>query len=256
MKPFRLQRSEGSNTVCIIFSLLVFTANAWADRYDDVVTSERLEHDFKRDELREPGRVLREIGVVAGATVLDIGAGDGYYTEMLSRLVGPEGHVYLQNPAVIYQRFGDETVVTRLADGRLGNVTRWDHEMTDLQLPESTVDLAFAHLFYHDLFWINEDMERVNREIWKSLKPGGRLVIIDHAAPAGSGAEHALNSKGIHRIDGSFVEASLEKEGFELTVKSEILRIPNDDRSLPFFSPELRGKKTDRFFYLFKKVKN
>ncbi len=240
-------------------ALLALAPLAWADRYDDVVNnSARPAADVQRDDLREPATVLRKIGVEPGSRILDVGAGGGYYTELLAGLVGSEGEVLLQNPAELHKLFPtikESLEGKRLADKRLPNVTLLDDEVIALSLKDNSVDMVFIHLFYHDLFWIHADQADVfNAEMKRVLKPGGRLVIIDHNAPAESGVTHALSRQGgTHRIEAAYVAQSLEKLGFKLSLDSGLLHNHNDDRSQAFFAESLRGKKTDRFFHIYTK---
>lgn len=235
---------------------LFLTGTAWADRYDEAVAAEaRPENDLRRDALREPAAVLRELAIGDERHVLDAGTGGGYYAELLARVTGPESRVYAQNPQAIYDLFGDEGLRKRLADNRLPNVIRWDREMTALDLDDGSLDLVFFHLIYHDMYWIYPGrMAEVHAELMRVLRPGGRVVIIDHAAPIGSRDTHALKREGeIHRIDEDYVREVLEAAGFEFVSASDRLRNPEDDRTQAFFSADLRGKKTDRFMHVYRK---
>lgn len=242
--------------VTILIALLV-PFLAVADVYDDAVNDPgRSENDRGRDVLRQPAIVLRTIGVQPGATVLDMGAGAGYYSEMLSSLVGESGEVYMQNPAALYELFPtlhDTITEQRLADGRLPNVRLIEAESTAVGLPDSSVDLVFFHLIYHDMFWIYPDqIDAVNAEVSRVLKPGGRVVIIDHDSVEGAGNSQTLSrAEGLHRLEDAYVEELMTSAGFTLLKSSEALRIPEDDHSLPFFAPEMRGKPTDRFFHVY-----
>jgi predicted methyltransferase len=240
----------------LILATLLPVSTVLADRYDEAVSPEnRVEADLNRDQRRDPALVMRHVGIKPGSKILDIGAGDGYYTEIMSSLVGAEGKIYAQNPAVIYERFSDEGISKRLADNRLANVERWDDELTENGLADNSLDMVFSHLIYHDMFWIYAGQtDQINAEFLRALKPGGRLVIIDHAAPIGSRDLHAKTREGeTHRIDEQFVTEILTAAGFELESESELLRNAADDRSKAFFSPELRGKKTDRFMHIYRK---
>ena len=240
----------------VLLALLV-PLFALADPYDDAVSDPgRSENDRGRDGLRQPAVVLRTIGVEPGATVLDMGAGGGYYSEMLASLVGESGEVYMQNPAVLYELFptlNDNITGQRLADGRLPNVSLIEAESTAVGLPDSSVDLVFFHLIYHDMFWIYPDqIDAVNAEVARVLKPGGKVVIIDHDSVEGAGNSQTLSrADGLHRLEDAFVEELMTSAGFKLVKSSDALRIPEDDHSLPFFAPEMRGKPTDRFFHIY-----
>src|SRR5262245_8992566 len=70
---------------------------SFAQDYDAIVAaSDRSEADRQTDQRRHPAKLLAFIGVRAGMTVLDMGAGGGYSTELMARAVGPTGKVYGQ----------------------------------------------------------------------------------------------------------------------------------------------------------------
>ena len=238
--------------------LLVLPVAALADNYDDAVQNpSRPENDLARDALRDPATVLRTIGIDEGLVVLDVGAGGGYYSELFSYLVGDSGNVFLQNPSQLYELFGTlrDGLNARLADNRLLNAQLLEAESTTLGLPDESIDLAFFHLIYHDHFWLYPDqIDALNEEIQRVLKPGGRLVVIDHEAAEGAGASGTLTREGsIHRLEDAYVEEMLTEAGFELVESSDALRVPEDDHSKPFFAEEMRGKPTDRFFHIYRK---
>jgi predicted methyltransferase len=82
------------------------------------------------------------------------------------------------------------------------------------------------------------------------VKPGGVLVVLDHAANAG--AEVGPTANTLHRIDPAVVRRNLEAAGFRFEAESTVLRNPADDRTKGVFDPALRGK-TDQFIYKFRK---
>lgn len=209
--------------------------------------------DFKRDQNRSPEKVLKFFNIQSGESVIELLAAGGYYVELLSRCVGNTGTVYMQNNRKFYEFQTDQSVIQRLKDDRLANVVRWDKELTDLQLTPASIDKAFMILVLHDLYWMEEDVSQVIQSIYKILKPGGIFAIIDHAAEPGSGDKHALDMRGLHRIDKDFVIQTMLQAGFLFDSESHALRHSSDDRSKAFFSPELKGKPTDRFMLRFKK---
>ena len=91
MKPIRMPASRFFNLVLIC--LLVAAANnavaELADGFDDALAApERSAEDRDRDSARKPKQVLEFVGIGAGMTVLDVAAGAGWYTEVLSAAVG------------------------------------------------------------------------------------------------------------------------------------------------------------------------
>ena len=209
---------------------------------------DRPEADRARDADRKPGEVLTFFGIEPGDQAVDLMGGAGYYTELLSRVVGGEGVVYAQNNAFVLTRFADKPLTERLKNPDLANVRRLDRELDDPGLPDG-LDAVIMILFYHDTYWQGVDREKMNAAIFKALKPGGIFGIVDHHAEAGSGSRDV---KTIHRMDEGLVRGELLAAGFELAAESDILRHPEDPRSENVFSPNIRGK-TDRFVLKFRK---
>ena len=146
------------------------------------------------------------------------------------------------------ERFSDESLRERLAKPELSNVRRIDAELEAPGLP-GNLDLIMMVLFYHDTYWQKVNRERMNRAIFKALKPGGVFGVVDHHATAGSGARDV---KTLHRVDAALVLKEIEGVGFLLDAQSDVLRHLEDKRTKNVFDPEVRGK-TDRFVYRFKK---
>src|SRR5450631_3833467 len=85
--------------LCTVFLLISAPAGA-ADEYDAAVKHVgRPADDSARDALDHPAEMLRLAGIKPGMKVADVLAGDGYYSELLSYIVGPKGHVQLLNNA-------------------------------------------------------------------------------------------------------------------------------------------------------------
>lgn len=215
--------------------------------------------DKQRDAGRRPQIVLQFFGIHPGQTLIEYYATGGNTAELLARIVGPSGKVYMQNPPSFYQlpaRPGALTptqqVEQRLASNRLPNVVRLDRPFDDLGLPHDSVDGAVMNLVFHDLFYM-ANVPAVLHELYATLKPGGFVGVADHAAPPGTGASYASSHEGQHRIDEDYAKKLFREAGFQLIKESDALRNPADDRQKAFFAPEMRGKLTDRFLLLFRK---
>jgi len=216
----------------------------------------RLEADYARDAGRKPDQVLDFLGVGRGMAVLDLFAGGGYYTEILSHVVGDNGHV-VSHSNEAYLNFVGEEFALRHAAGRLPNVDVLMAENNELQLDESEFDAILLVLAYHDTYFANPksgwdkiDVPKLLAELHKGLKDDGFVGIVDHYAEAGAPRE---TGGTVHRIDPQIVIADMEAAGFVCIGKSNLLRNLNDDYSKNVFDPEIRGK-TDRFILQFKKA--
>lgn len=218
-----------------------------------VANSERSERDFKSDAGRKPAEVLTFIGIKDGMSVLDINSGSGYYTELLSHAVGPDGKVIAHNGG-IYWNFVKKNIAKRY-DDRLANVTQIHNGHEEVDVPAASIDVATLMMAYHDYFLDSEgrekpeDMAAIMVSIYNSLKDGGTLIVTDHIAPTGSGTEAGQT---LHRIDPALVKKQILAAGFKLVATSDLLSNSDDDHTINVFNPEIRGK-TDRFIMKFQK---
>lgn len=263
MKPSTLLLSAAS--LAASFSLAAKPNLTEADITQLLSADSRPEADAGRDAARLPAKIMTFTGISEGDNVLDIFAGGGWYSELFSLAVGSEGKVYAQNDEVIW-RFAGARITERTKDNRLPNVTRFDSvAIADMDIPAKSLDVVFTALNYHDLFFVETtdregnmvklrdepvDYKEAFTKVRDSMKDDGVLVIIDHAATAGSGYEPANST---HRIDPNIVLFQMEQAGFRLVEEAFYLRNANDDYSQSVFSEGLRGA-TDRFVFKFKKA--
>lgn len=212
-----------------------------------VADTRRPETDTARDALRHPADVLAFTGVREGWRVADVGPGGGYYTRLFAVAVGDSGRVCAidrpnapdRPPRPILAVAPSYPNVTVLQQGYQG----W--------AADEPLDAIFISQIYHDFFLpqLEIDVAQLNRDMFAALKPGGVLVIIDHAAAAGS--DVSVTST-LHRIDQAQVVREVTAAGFVLEAESDVLRNPEDDRSLRVFEGDIRGR-TDQFVLRFRK---
>jgi predicted methyltransferase len=218
---------------------------------DAVAHPDRSDADRARDLNSRPGEVLAFLDLEPGMTVFDMLGGDGYYSEMLARAVGPTGRVYLHNN----QGYAGlmRGLPRRLAGEGLDALEVYVREIGDINLPSESVDLVVLVKVYHDLYYLNNGWNvppgPFFETIHRILKTGGTLAVIDHAAPAGTGARYAQN---LHRIDPAFARKDIESRGFEFVAGSDLLINPADDLARSPFAPDLRGR-TSRFLHRYRK---
>jgi predicted methyltransferase len=213
---------------------------------------ERPAADKELDAGRKPDQILAFYEIKPGMKVADIFAGGGYMTELFARIVGPKGTVYSQNmPFPEKFKKTEDQWNERLKEPALKNVVKVSKPFDApdlLPVPPDSLDAVIIHLNYHDLVGFKMDRENVNAAVFKALKPGGIYGIVDHSAPAGTGA---ADTATIHRIDEDFLIKDVEKAGFKLYGASSALRHPEDDRTWLVFKH--RGE-TDRFMLKFVKT--
>lgn len=227
-----------------------------ADLYSDAVAQPgRSAADLKRDAIDHPAEVLRLAGIKPGMRVADFLAGNGYYSEMLSHIVGPKGQVLLLNNEA-YEKWSGKRWQGRLENGRLPNVEHRTIDVEHLDLPDHSLDAVLLIKVYHDLYWVDKDHEwpkmdpnTVLNEIARVLKPGGTLLLVDHSAKPGTGSADAGT---LHRIDEAYARADFEKHGFSFVAGSDVLRRADDPRDALTYEGPMVGK-TDRFVMVFRK---
>ena len=206
--------------------------------------------DRKLDADRRPAEVLAYADVKPGQSIGEFLPGGGYYTRLLSNIVGPGGKVY----ALETTTWGADNINAAQAvlhePGR-GNVSLDLAPLGQFHLPEQ-VDIFWTTINYHDLHipkYANVDMMAFNKHVFDSMKPGGVYFIVDHAAPDGTGA--TLSPK-LHRIEKATVIKEVTAAGFKLAGESDILHNPSDDHTKVVFDPSIRFK-TDQFVLKFVK---
>ncbi len=217
----------------------------------------RSEADLKRDRIDHPAELLRLAGLKPGMQVGDLIAADGYYSELVSYIVGPTGRVLmLNNLATDY--WSNNGWEKRLADNRLPNVEHRRIELEHLPLPDASLDAMLVIKVYHDFYWVDErpntpwpklDPQAVLNEIARVVKPGGVLLLVDHSAKPGTGSSDAGR---LHRITDDYARRDFEKHGFQYVAKTDVLHQRNDDRTLISYEPPMLGH-TDRFVLVFHK---
>jgi predicted methyltransferase len=218
-----------------------------------VDAADRDPDDKKLDAGRKPAELLAFAGIAPGMKVADLAAGGGYTTELLARAVGPSGVVYGQNSAKLLEMFAEKPWAARLGKPVNKNVVKVTREFDEPLPPEATgLDAAVLVLFYHDTYWMNVDRAKMNANVLKALKPGGKFIIVDHSGRAGSGSTEV---KTMHRIEESVVREELSRAGFKLDAEGTFLRNPDDKRdwnASPMAAADKRGS-SDRFVLSFVK---
>jgi len=208
------------------------------------------------DEVRRPAEVLRWLGLRRGDRVLDYFAGNGYYTEIMARAVGPTGSVTGWNTPFFAGRPQIRDALAAIRQ-RQPNTAFFASPNTALSFPDDTYDFVLLHLVYHDAYWESTqfslpriDPNTVTAALFRATRPGGIVAVIDHVAAPGR--ETRAEVETTHRIDPATVRADFERAGFVFDGESDLLRNPADDRSVNVFNPSIRGR-TDRFVYRFRR---
>lgn len=232
--------------ICLLAAALVLGLAAYAisqsapDYTAAVANPERPDNERALDEARKPAEVLAFYGVKSGDKVADLIAGRGYYTVLLSQVVGREGLVYSTNMSA-----RDEWL-NRFKQESFANVRTIAGPMETVALPQDgSLDFVLTHLNYHDLSL--EVRTAMNKRVLAALKRGGIYGVVDHAAREGSGD---ADRKTLHRIDKLLVIKEVTSAGFRLDKEGTMLRRPEDKRD---FNVNKVRNKDERFVLAFVK---
>jgi predicted methyltransferase len=210
------------------------------DFMEKLTAESRPLEDRMRDGARRPYQVMQLLGVDAGMTALDVGAGGGWYTRVLSAAVGLSGEVIAQFGPRALQRENGQAQKDLAAS--LGNTEAFFGNVSEIE--PNSVDVAVTALNMH-----HSNAERgvpYLKDILNVLKPGSRAAIIDHV-----GLPEVDNSR-LHRMLVSDVRAWIEEAGFEIVEESDILRTAADDHTRAVDDPIL-GRNVDRFLFVVRK---
>ena len=240
-----------------LLTLGAATEGAYAARHgsipkyvtDAVADKARPATDTEKDANRKPAETLAFAGVKPGDWVLELAPGRGYYSRLLSAVVGAKGQVSVYAIATPKPGAAAPPIVALAADPHYGNVKVTLDRLVDVK-PTNSFDVVWTTQNYHDFHNLSDpQIATLNKAIFDALKPGGVYFVLDHAAEAGSGAR---DTNTLHRIDEASVKAEVEAAGFQLVGESEVLRNPADDHTKKIFDPGMRGR-TDQFVLRFRK---
>jgi len=163
--------------------------------------------DERREAWQKVDQIFAALGVRPGATVADVGAGDGFFTTRLSRAVGPDGRVFAVDV--------DEAALTRLRQRLeregIRNVFVVKGTPADPRLPEQTLDAALIVNAYHEM----AEHQQMLSALRSALKPDGKLAIVEPITDARRARSRAEQTKA-HEIAPEFVLGDARSAGFRI----------------------------------------
>jgi len=156
----------------------------------------------EREDEENPDLALRLLRIRKSATVADIGAGSGYFTIRMARIVGPEGKVYASDiqPGML------NLLAQNVAKARLANVVPVLGAADDPKLPADSIDLAIMVDVYHEF----SEPQRMLQRIREALKADGRLVLLEYRAE-----DPNVPILRDHKMSKAQVKQEVEHEGFK-----------------------------------------
>jgi predicted methyltransferase len=242
----------------ILTALVAFAAPASAQEAGPhilaaLASADRPAADRDRDALRKPAEVLAFAGVREGWRLGEYMPGAGYFTRVLARAVGPEGHVLAYQPAeIVRMRPAFLTEIQAVAaEPGMANVSVVSAPTRDFAAP-GPLDMVFTVQNYHDLygpFAAEGTGAAFDRAVFAALRPGGVYLVIDHDAPAGTGLSGAGQQ---HRIERQAAIEAITAAGFILEAGSDLLANADDPLTASVFDPSIRGR-TSQFMLRFRK---
>jgi ubiquinone/menaquinone biosynthesis C-methylase UbiE len=161
----------------------------WLDRED-------------REREEQPEKAIAQLNLKPGMMIGDVGAGTGYYSLRIAKLVGPAGLVYANDiqPGML------DKLRERAAAADLANIVTVLGSEADPKLPAGKLDLVVMVDVYHEL----SRPQRMLEGIRQSLKPGGRLVLLEFRKE-----DPSVPIRPEHKMSVDDVKAEITPEGFQ-----------------------------------------
>ena len=236
----------------LTFSLLLMPIASYSDHHEmesgAIESTSRSPENRDRDTDRRPAQVLDFIGLAPGDTVLDWGAGGGYWAELFATQVGDTGRVYAQQRAG--ERFESRKDALVAQFEPFGNIDLMPLANAEpIPLGDDSVDTIMLSYLYHHMHYAESTGESLPEstadlfgEFRRVLKPGGTIVVIEHQAAEGSSRAESANW---HRTPAETAKSDFTSAGFEIVGEApDIYRNSEDDQKNMWGQTGLRGKTT------------
>jgi len=242
-------------TLAIVCATTFGVANG-ATIGESIANENRPDANTERDGARKPADMLSFIALDDGATVLDWGAGGGYWSELFSGVVGASGKVYAHQNAG--ERFDETKDALTAQFDPFGNIQLLPVARGEAtSLADNSVDTVMVSYLYHHMHYAEASGETfpagsaaLFAEFSRVLKPGGTVIVIEHIAADGSSR---AQSAGWHRTPPETAKADITGVGFEFADEAADLYVnPDDDKMNVWFETGLSGK-TNTFVHKYRK---
>ncbi len=171
-----------------------------------LVTASRL---LAQNDAADIEQLVRVLAIDAGDTVAEIGAGTGQLTTAIARRVGTEGRVYTSE-------LGDGGIASlrrAVEQAALPQISVIEGHPSQTNLPDACCDAIFMRDVYHHF----GEPDLMNASLFRSLKPGGHLAILDFRPRGGDAGRPDSRDEGSrHGVSPDSVSAELKQAGFEV----------------------------------------
>lgn len=243
--------------IALIAVLSVFPAQAALDWETALNGEQRSAEHQQRDQYRHPRETLEFFGLRDNMTVVEISPGGGWYTEILAPLVTSQGKLYAAhyalNPGHPYYRRSLGKYLLKLGESKdlysKVIVTQLQPPYATESAPAGTADMAVTFRNVHN--WMSQgNAKELLAALFKSLKSGGTLGVVEHRAKPDTSIEAMIESGYVTQ---DHVISMVEAAGFKFIQSSEINANSKDSASHPegvwTLPPSLRlgDKKRDHY---------
>jgi arsenite methyltransferase len=201
---------------CCLLSMTAFAAEEHQDHRRPADIKQYLEHldSEERDQHQKPRQVIEALNLKPGLTVADLGSGSGYFTRRFIEAVTETGKVYAVDVEPEMLKYAEESIVHMHRSYTAEFIlARPDNP----KLPYESIDLLFVCNTYHHL----EERAKYFSDTKSSLKPGGRIVIIDFYHDERSGK---LGFPKRYLVPRETVIAELAEAGYKLVREHTFLQ--------------------------------
>ncbi|MBN1533222.1 MAG: class I SAM-dependent methyltransferase [Spirochaetes bacterium] len=167
----------------------------------------------------QPARVVGNLQLKPGDTVADIGAGGGYFSLLMARMVGPSGRIY----AVDIDRRMLEHIDALAKKEGMENIITAEATESSVGIPDRCADMIFMRNVFHHL---REDPGYFAR-LKRYLKPGGRIAIIDYCK---AGLLQRLSG---HVVSEAEIVSLMKSAGYRVSERFDFLAIQSFNIFVP-----------------------
>jgi predicted methyltransferase len=240
-----------SGFLCALALCIAFNAQAAGTEVPGYVVKaisnparSRGERDADRSRL--PAQTIAFSGIAPGMVVAELLPFYGYFSRLLSDVVGPTGKIY-----GIENFNWSNTAFDKKLMGQRRNIFLLRSKWGEFDLPEK-IDVFWITQNYHDLHvaeYGHVDIDAFNHRVFDALKPGGIYMVVDQAGNPGISEQQISD---LHRIDKAQVIKEVTAAGFTLVDESDALHHPRDDHTQSVFNPAIRAQ-TDQFMLKFRR---